>query len=116
MRPGERTLRLFLRSLEPLLTEPETTDLVVNRPGEVGAKRRGHWEWFEFPELTFDRLDAIATLAAAYTEQDIAPATPLCSTTLPYWHRVQLCRPPATLPGIISITARKQSTTLPTIN
>ena len=64
-RAGERTLRVLLAPLAQFLEDPGTTEIVVNRPGEVGVERQGQWVWYEQPKLTFDRLDAIATLAAA---------------------------------------------------
>ena len=62
---GARTLRLLLAPIAPLLADPHVTEVVINRPGEVGCERRGEWTWAEAPELTYPRLDALATLAAA---------------------------------------------------
>ena len=107
MIPGERTLRLLLADLSAWLGDPATTEVVVNRPGEVGVERAGQWTWHDVPNLTFERLDAIAILAAAQTSREIDGANPLCPSTLPDGQRIQVCRPPATRPGIISMTIRK---------
>lgn len=107
MIPGERTLRLLLADLSQWLSDPATTELVINRPGEVGIEQGGQWAWHDVPSLTFDRLDAIAILAAAQTNREIDGANPLCPSTLPDGQRIQICRPPATRPGIISMTIRK---------
>lgn len=114
-RPGERTLRLMLAPIAEHLADPAATDIVVNRPGEVGVERGGAWSWHDVPELTCERLDGIATLAAALTGQDIGPEHPLCATTLPGGERVQLCRAPAVAAGTLSLTIRRPSGFAPTI-
>lgn len=116
-RPGERTLRLLLAPLEEFLADPAVTEIVVNRPGEVGVERHGSgWRWHAVPELAFDRLDAIATLGAALSRQDVGPERPLCASVLPDGQRLQVCRPPATAAGTISLTIRQPSAFAPTID
>ena len=66
--------------------------------------------------LTFDRLDAIGVLAAYKSSQELSPALPLVGATLPGGERLQVCRPPATLPGVISLTIRKPSERANTID
>ena len=108
-RAGERTLGHLLAPLAQFLDDPGTTEIVVNRPGEVGVERTGQWAWHDTPELGFDRLDAIATLAAAMSQQDVGPTHPLCATVLPDGQRVQICRPRAVAAGMISLTIRRPS-------
>lgn len=115
MRPGERTLRLLLAPLAGPLADPATTEVVVNRPGEAAIEAGGQWTWLDLPELDFARLDAIATLAAAMTQQDVGPDRPLCATVLPDGQRVQICRPPAVPAGTISLTIRRPSSFAPTL-
>lgn len=108
---GEKTLRYLLAgSIQPFLDDPLTTEVVVNKPGEVGVEQAGKWSWYDRPALTFDRLDAIGILAAAMTSRDVDSAQPLCTSTLPGGERIQICRPPATLPDRISLTIRKPAT------
>lgn len=115
IRPGESTLRLLLAPIAAHLADPTVTEVVVNRPGEAGVERRDGWTWHELPELTFQRLDAIATLCAAMSQQDVGPERPLCGSVLPDGQRVQICRPPAVAAGTISLTIRRPSTFAPTI-
>ena len=61
-RHGERTLRMLLEPLADWLSDPATTEVCVNRPGEVFVERRGAWERHEVSVLDFARLDAIAKL------------------------------------------------------
>ncbi len=114
-RDGERTLRLLLAPIAAFLADDLTTEVVINRPGECGVEQRGAWLWHAIPELTFDRLDAIATLSAAMSHQDVGPSRPLCGSVLPDGQRVQICRPPAVPAGTISLTIRRPSTFAPSL-
>jgi type IV secretion system protein VirB11 len=109
---GEKTLRNLLADggIQPFLNDPLTTEVVVNKPGEVGVEQAGKWSWFDRPALTFDTLDAIGILAAAMTSREVDSTQPLCTSTLPGGERIQICRPPATLPDRISLTIRKPAT------
>src|ERR1700733_5835118 len=108
---GERTLRRLLADdIQPFLDDDRTTEVVVNKPGEVGVEQDGRWSWFDRPGLTFDKLDAIGILAAAMTSREVDSTQPLCTSTLPGGERIQICRPPATLPDRISLTIRKPAT------
>lgn len=115
-RPGERTLRHMLTPLASFLADADVTEIVVNRPEEVGVERAGAWNWHGVPELDFDRLDAIATLSAAMSHQDVGPARPLCGSVLPGGERVQVCRPPAVAAGTLSLTIRRPSSFVPTLS
>ena len=115
IRPGETTLRLMLDPIASFLSDPATTEVVVNRPGEAGVERRGQWTWLELPELTYARLNAIATLCAAMSQQDVGPDRPLCASVLPDGQRVQICRPPAVAAGTISLTIRKPPSVAPSL-
>ncbi|ONF49435.1 hypothetical protein RSM1_09170 [Methylobacterium radiotolerans] len=115
MRAGENTLRRLLAPIAEFLAAPEVTEIVINRPGEVGVERRDGWSWHDVPTLTFEKLDAIATLCAALSNQDVGPHQPLCGSILPDGQRVQICRPPATPTGTLSLTIRRPSNFAPTI-
>jgi len=115
-RPGERTLRLMTEPFAGYLADADTTEVVVNRPREVGVERRGQWTWHEAPELDFTRLDAIATLAAAMMKQDVGPDRPLCGSFMPDGERIQICRPPATSDGTVSLTIRKPPGSAPSLD
>jgi type IV secretion system protein VirB11 len=113
---GEATLRLLMAPIAPLLAQPGTTELVINRPGEVGVECDGEWTWHALPELDFEHLDALGTLAGVQTHQDFGPARPSCSTVLPQGYRLQIARPPITKVGEISLTIRKRASSfVPTL-
>ena len=115
MRAGERTLRLMLAPIAADLADDTVTEIVINRPGEVGIERRGGWTWRDMPELTFDRLDGITVLCAAMSQQDVGPDRPLCGSVLPDGQRVQICRPPAVAAGTVSLTIRRPNSFAPSL-
>jgi type IV secretion system protein VirB11 len=113
MRPGERTLRLLTEPLMPFLSQPDVTDVIIEQPGVVGVERQ--FTFHDVPELDFEHLDALCTLAAVWTHQDFGPYNPSCSSALPQGYRVQLTRPPVTAAGTISIVIRKRAAFVPTL-
>ena len=115
-RAGEKTLRLLIAPLQMWLDDPHVTEICINRPGEIWVERHGQWQLYPVPPLDFGTLDSIATLAAAMTSQDVGPNHPLCATALPDGQRVQICRPPAVQPSLVSITIRRPSSFRPTLD
>lgn len=100
-------VRALLKPLLPYLEREGVTDLVVNRPGEVGVHVKGSWEWNEESSLDFNRLMAIARGLAGTANQQINQKTPACAAVLPDGQRAQILIPPATLAGHVSITIRR---------
>ena len=99
----------YLTPLRPLLEPGDVTELVVNRPGEVGVERSGRWVWHEVPQLSELWLRTLAVAAAAYTRQDVGADRPICSTVLPGEERCQIVLPPVAPEGTVSLTIRKPS-------
>ena len=102
-------LEHYLAPIRPLLASDDVTELVINRPGEVGVEHAGGWTWHDAPALTEAWLRTLATAAAAHTRQDVSDARPICSTVLPGDARCQIVLPPATPAGAVSLTVRKPS-------
>ena len=115
MRNGEATLRHLLAPIGHVLDDPATTELVVQRPGEVGIEQHGEWSWRTIEAFDFRRLDAIGVLAGSLLSKPFDPAHPICMTTLPDGQRCTLLRPPVTAPGTISVTIRIPSKAVHTI-
>lgn len=115
MQRGESTLRFLLVPIERFLSKPGVTEIVCHRPGDVGVEERGVWTWHSEPEMTFHRLNVIATLAAAMTGQDVGADQPMCSSMLPDGQRIQICRPPAVPQGTVSLTIRRPPDFVPTL-
>ena len=99
----------YLAPLRPFLEPDDVTEVVINRPGEVGVEQAGGWRWHETPELTEPWLRTLAVAAAAYTKQDVDAERPICSTVLPGEARCQIVLPPAAPAGTVSLTIRKPS-------
>jgi len=97
----------YLAPLQTRLAPGDVTELVVNRPGEIGVERAGGWDWTEAPELDETWLRTLAHAAAAHTAQDVASDAPICSTVLPRGERCQIVLPPAAQQ--LSLTIRKPS-------
>ena len=107
MRQDASVLDHYLAPLAALMTPDDVTELVVNRPGEIGIEGRGGWRWTEAPELDQGWLSTLALASAAYTFQDVGPEAPVCSTVLPGGVRCQVVVPPAA--EHVSLTLRKPS-------
>ncbi len=116
MRNGEATLRHLLAPIRDVLDDPATTEVVVQRPGEVGVEQYGGWSWRTVEMLDFRRLDAIGLLAGSLLAKPFDPANPICMTTLPDGQRCTLIRPPVTAPGTISLTIRIPSKAVHTVH
>ncbi|MFN4287401.1 MAG: P-type DNA transfer ATPase VirB11 [Brevundimonas sp.] len=99
----------YLTPLRPLLAPDDVTELVVNRPCEVGVERSGRWVWRDVPELSEPWLRTLAVAAAAYTRQDVGADRPICSTVLPGEERCQIVLPPVAPEDTVSLTIRKPS-------
>jgi type IV secretion system protein VirB11 len=108
-RANRIVLERYLAPLAPFLAQPDLTEIVVNRPGEVFTEGPAGWTRHELPDLRHAHLMHLATAAAGYTRQDIASDHPIVSTTLPGEERCQIVVPPAVPPGTVSLTIRKPS-------
>jgi type IV secretion system protein VirB11 len=112
---GERTLRHLLAEFQPILDDTRVTEIVCNRPGEIGIERAGQWEWRDIDSLTFGKLDAIGILAGSLMTKRFDPYHPICMTNLPDGQRCTLIRPAACTPGTISLTIRIPSKAVHTV-
>ena len=111
--PAEGTsasaLELNLRALRPILSDPEVTELCINRPGEAFIETRRGWEARPLVFADYDWCRRLAKLIANSTRQRIDESTPLLSASLPTGERAQIVLPPATTAGTVAITLRRPS-------
>lgn len=103
------SLSLFLGPLAPLLDDPQVTEICINRPGTAFVERQSGWTQDVLPFATFDWCISIAKLVANFTRQRISANEPLLSATLPGGERIQIVLPPATEERTVSITIRRPS-------
>src|SRR5882762_5067214 len=102
-------LELNLRALRPILSDPEVTELCINRPGEAFVETAKGWERRALPFADFDWCRRFAKLIANSTHQRIDESTPLLSASLPTGERAQIVLSPATTAGTVAITLRRPS-------
>jgi type IV secretion system protein VirB11 len=102
-------LELTLRALRPILSDPEVTELCINRPLEAFVETRRGWEHRGLPFADFDWCRRLAKLIANSTRQRVDEATPLLSAALPTGERAQIVLPPATTARTVAITLRRPS-------
>jgi type IV secretion system protein VirB11 len=102
-------LDLTLRALRPLLSNPEVTELCINRPGEAFVELRTGWKRESLPFADFEWCMRLAKLVANSTRQRVDEESPLLSASLPSGERIQIVLPPATTQGCVAITIRRPS-------
>jgi type IV secretion system protein VirB11 len=105
-------LELNLRALRPILSDPEVTEVCINRPREAFVETRRGWERRPLPFADFAWCRRLAKLIANSTRQRVDEATPLLSAALPTGERAQIVLPPATTAGTVAITLRRPSDTV----
>jgi type IV secretion system protein VirB11 len=103
------SLELTLRALRPLLSDPEVTELCINRPSEAFVETREGWRREPLPFADFDWCRRLAKLVANSTRQRIDEESPILSAALPSGERIQIVLPPATTPRCVAITIRRPS-------
>src|SRR5882672_4506831 len=94
-------LQLTLRTLRPLLANPEVTELCINRPGEAFIETHQGWQRESLTFADFDWCKRLAKLVANSTRQRVDEESPLLSASLPSGERIQLVLPPATSTGCV---------------
>jgi type IV secretion system protein VirB11 len=104
-----------LSPLRPILDNPRVTDVCINRPQEVFIQTYDGWSSEALPFADFSWCRDFAKLVGSATKQRIDEVTPILSATLPTAERVQFVLPPATLAQQVSITIRRPSTRVRTL-
>jgi type IV secretion system protein VirB11 len=108
-RPSAEMLAEYLAPLQPFLTNPDLTEICINRPREVWTETRAGWQRHEVPGLGLQHCRQLATLIASYNGKSLSPDRPILSATLPDGARVQVLIPPACEAHTVSLTVRKPS-------
>jgi type IV secretion system protein VirB11 len=109
-------LDLYLISLAELLGDKEVTEICINKPGSAWVERYSGWKLERLPFCTYEWCCAVARGTATYTKQGVNEKNPILSATLPSGERVQIVLPPVAPEGCVSITIRKPSTVLWTLD
>ena len=102
-------LASFLAPLQHHLDRSDVIELCINRPQELFVETCEGWKVEQLEALSYSHLNGLASTVASFTRQSIGPTKPILSGTLPGGERVQIVLPPAVPQGTISITIRKPS-------
>lgn len=99
----------FLRPIEPLLRDPEITDVLVNGSGRVFAERTGRM--FEVPDVSIAEksLQVAVRNIARVLGDDISEEVPLLDARLPDGSRVAAVFPPCSVNGTTLAIRKFQS-------
>ena len=84
--------------LEPLLTDPSVTEIMVNGPGPVWVERAGELEQTDVV-ITRASLDAVLERVVAPLGLRLDPSSPLVDARLPDGSRVNAVVPPLAIDG-----------------
>jgi type IV secretion system protein VirB11 len=104
-----------LEPLRPILDNPRVTEVCINRPQEGFIQTYDGWTTQALPFADFTWCRDFAKLVGSATRQRIDEVTPILSATLPTAERIQFVLPPATLAQHVSITIRRPSTRVRTL-
>lgn len=89
-------LDVYLSAFQQWLDDPEVSEIMVNRPGEILIERLGRIEFHNDSKIGDQLLQRLAEQVARVSNQGVSRERPLLSATLPNGHRVQFVAPSAT--------------------
>ncbi len=106
---GGAFLAKFLEPLRHWLSQPDVSEIAINRPGELWIERSGLPAMEHHHDSSLDRehLMTLARQIAAHTSQHVNIESPLLSAALPTSERIQLVLPPVSPHGP-SLSIRRQ--------
>lgn len=105
------SIRQKLKPFNPFLQMEGVTEIAVNRPGQLYYEKEGVWNQVSVPSLTYEALIELGITAAKYSGDNVnfSKTEPIVSVTLPDGERAQFIQPPACSPELVSLTIRKPS-------
>lgn len=105
-------LALTLRTMRPVLSNPDVMELCINKPGEAFLETSRGWHREPLPYADYEWCTRFAKLVANSTQQRVDSSSPLLSASLPSGERVQIVMPPATTAGCVAISIRRPANTV----
>lgn len=109
----EKVVSYLQTEFQPFFNDPAVTEVVINRPGEVGVERHGLWDWYECG-MTNRMLDAYGITSGNILDKKFDPYHPICMTTLPGGERATFIRNP--IVENVSLTVRIPSRQTSTVH
>jgi type IV secretion system protein VirB11 len=114
--PDDASVRELMRPFASLLDDASVTELVINRPQRVLTETHLGWQGHEYPDLDYERLMSFAVAVATLTHQSVSAEHPVLSALLPGDARIQIVVPPVVPPRTVSVTIRRPSSRLKTLD
>ena len=112
----DTSVREHMNILQKYVDMDDVTEICVNRPFEVWIEARGEWTKFDEPELSFEKLRMLGVAVAKFTHDEFSETKPVLSAVLPDGERSQFVLAPACEEGTISLTIRKPSFSVRTLD
>lgn len=112
----DTSVNLLLEMFKIPLADNSVTEICVNRPGQVYVEAAGEWRAYDDPEVSYEKLASLCVAVAKYCENEFGRNHPILSATLPKGERLQAVHDPACSAGTISITIRKPSHSVMTLD
>ena len=111
MSARDTSVNHFLEPLRPFLSDKAITEIVVNRPGQVYFETRAGWKAKDVPQLTYEHLIKLGVAVAKFAGENVLfqSTVPILSAVLPGGERAQFVMPPACRADTVSLTIRKPS-------
>jgi type IV secretion system protein VirB11 len=104
-----------LAPLRRILDDPQVTEVCINRPREAFVQSYAGWSSEVLPFADYFWCRDFAKLVGSASKQRVDEVSPILSATLPTAERVQFVLPPATLAQRVSITIRRPSSRVRTL-
>jgi type IV secretion system protein VirB11 len=105
----------YVQPIAATLRCDDVTELCINRPGELWVESSSGWARRPAAWATFTWAAHFARLLAASSQQRLSSQHPLLSSALPGGERVQIVMPPATAPGTIIVSIRRNRVVSPSL-
>lgn len=109
-------VRELMRPIAEYMDIDGATEVCINRPGEIFVEVGPEWRKYEAPNLTLDQCLSLSQAIATYTDQEIGAHKPILSAMLPDGERVQIVVPPAVEQDTVSLSIRKPSEGIRTLD
>ena len=106
----------MLEPLKPFFEDPLVTEICINEPKIVFVEKQGKWEQHNIEKIDYLYLKRLGVAVATFANTTFGDSTPIVSAVLPNGERSQFVMPPACKDGTISITIRKPSFDIRTID
>lgn len=113
---NDQSVRFLQEDLQEFLDRDGVTEVVVNRPGEVWTEVQGAWVRYDAPKVDFQLLRAYGNAVAVFSNNAWDDRRPILSAVLPDGERSQFVMPAACEPKTISLTIRKPSFQMRTLD